>query len=149
MPTAGQRIRALDFEGFGEAYDTTDINTTSTSYTFGTAGQELGAEFIAPTSGVVIVQVSAVANNSSAGANIFLTPEVREGTATSGSAVTTEHDDNSARFVGGTNPSGGAGRAVPVTGLTAGSTYTAWCKHRVSSGTGTWNSRSVTVWPVA
>lgn len=147
MPTAGQRIRALDFEGYGYATDTANITTTATTYTLGTAGQEVGASFTAPSSGTVYAQVGASQSNS--GANtVIISVEVREGSTTGGSAVFSAHDDYSHRSVG-TSIVCASGPVARVTGLTPGSTYTAWAMHYVSAGTGNFFARTVAVWPAA
>jgi hypothetical protein len=121
------------------------ITTSSTSYTFGSP--TCGAAFIAPISGIVLVQYTAQwepATTNTCGCQT----EVRAGTSTGG---TLHQAGGTARYRMQTGTSGGVGMSngqLLVTGLTPGDQYTAWLTHIVGGGTGhTISERRIVVRP--
>lgn len=153
MPLAGQRIKALDFtDGVN---DTEDAEYTLNITAFGVATTggtyvECGTSFLAPTSGKVMITVNARCGNNTGTAGTEVAPVVREGgTVGAGTVVLAGSSANAARHATGTAIAQGTrcGVSVPLAGLTPGSTYNVRLEHRVSGGSGTISSRTVTVDP--
>ncbi|WP_026931231.1 hypothetical protein [Glycomyces tenuis] len=143
---AGQKLYAEDLNLVPmEAVRTVDIDTASTTYQFGST--TCGQTFTAPPSGRVKVQVYAHQQNTSGAGITLCSFQVRQGTTTGGTLVYDDLDLTAYRTVGTTGIQGGAGRMTLVSGLTSGSTYTAWAVVRVTSGTGTWHTTTIFVEP--
>jgi hypothetical protein len=131
-----------------ETIQTLDSITTSTTFIFG--ANACGRTFVAPASGQVLVSIYHEAENNTEGAACLSSFEIREGIAQGGVLVGGAASEND-RIQGRSF----ANVAVTVssipmlrTGLTPGTTYTAWHKHRIGSGTGTFNVRRIIVQPV-
>lgn len=123
---AGQRLTAALLNNmFGVvASDTqnTSGTTTSTTYTATlTGGTACGLTFVAPTSGKVIVHNSANIKNSTTNFSGCV-PIIREGGSIGSGTTFLAADDNLAIAVRGSDEVQ-MGRAILVTGLTAGNTY--------------------------
>lgn len=121
--------------------DTTPGTTTSTTATTaltGTSTVTLG--FTAPPSGKILVTITAELQNSAAN---YTTMSF----SISGSAGTVAHDDNNGLYMKGTDPVRASATSL-VTGLTAGQAGTVTLSHLVTSGTGTFNRRRISVSPV-
>lgn len=143
MASTGDKVVAI-----ASQHDTqnTSGTTTSTSYTATlTGGTTCGVAFIAPPSGLVLVHFSASLLNSGANFSI-MSFEVRTGGSVGSGTVFLAADDS--RIVGyvGTGQLD-LGRTLPVSGLTAGSTYNARQMFRVTAGTGTFLRKNLTVSP--
>lgn len=142
---AGTPPYAADYKTIIDAlYMATDIRsarvdtsqtTTSTSFTdLATAGPA-----VTVTTGTsALVWVGARANCSTTNNSIM-------GFAISG-ASTVAGDDTKSYWVAGTNPVA-SGALFLVTGLTAGSNIFT-CKYKVNADTGTWQYRTITVFPL-
>lgn len=143
---AGQILHAEDIDLVPlEGENTVDVTTASTTYVFGATA--LSRTFTAPPSGRIKVQVYGEQSNNTASASSFLSFQIREGTAQSGALVSDPLDLPAFRTSGVTTTLAGAGRMTLVTGLVAGTTYTAWGRIRVTAGTGTWLTTSIFVEP--
>lgn len=143
---AGQILHAEDIDLVPvEGENTVDVTTTSTSYVFGATA--LSRTFTAPPSGRVKVQVYGSQSNSATANSSFLSFQIREGTAQSGTLVSDPADLVAFQTTGTTGVQSGAGRLTLVTGLVAGTTYTAWGRIRVTAGTGTWFTTAILVEP--
>ncbi|GIH69436.1 hypothetical protein [Sphaerimonospora thailandensis] len=149
---AGSEILALDMPPAVQAIDTTQINNPgNTSYTSGTP--EVGAEFIAPTSGRVLLIVGGGLGNG-AGNRVFLSPQVwwwsgvdwvevlAPGVPARGFAA---HSSASGFHFGS--------RETLLEGLTPGAFYYAWVMHVMAgdggAAVGDIACRQITVVPVS
>jgi hypothetical protein len=129
-----------------QAFNDTLVDTTSTSYVFGSP--TLGATFVAPPSGQVLVSLYAnCTGDTDAQANLAA-PEIRTGTLTSSSLVVAADDDNAVVLRNALSQAAGTG-PILFAGLTPGATHTAWHKLRVGGGTGHFVNRRIVVEPVA
>lgn len=133
---AGSKIKALDFPPTVHAEDSTSIpNISNTSYAAGSP--EVGTTFTAPTSGRVLITVSAgIRNNASNSDRVFVTCQVFLGTSASGTEIQTP----TASPFGVSTPGGSAtadnqylSRTGVLEGLTPGTTYYARTMHVLSS----------------
>ena len=86
MPTAGQRIKALDFAGSAQASDATAHNNISTVASFGTP--QVSVTFTAPTSGSVAISIGCMAQDDVQNNIVYLDWEMRL-TNSGGLAVST------------------------------------------------------------
>jgi hypothetical protein len=122
--------------------------TSSTTFIFG--ANACGRTFVASASGQVMISISHYAENNTAGSAVLSSFEIREGTSQGGVLIGAAASDTDAVI---SRPGAGVtetGATIPMlrTGLTPGNTYTAWHKHRVAGGTGTFNVRRIIVQPV-
>lgn len=120
---------------------TTTYTSTSTSYTT-TGATVVSALIIAPPSGKVTIEFSGGLSNSTAGAAAYLSPQM---TRSGGGTPLTASDNHGIFLNAGGHSRFGASILVP--GLIPGDFYTATLYHRVSSGTGTFSRRRVSVHP--
>lgn len=132
---AGTTVRALDFPPTASASDGTLItNISSTTYITGTP--EVATTFMAPTSGRVMLWVSALGRDDTADQQVYVTVEVYEGTDATGTQILSP--SALARGVStmgeASNPMG-HDRASLLSGLEAGTTYYARVVYRVLGGT--------------
>jgi hypothetical protein len=151
--SAGTPVRALDFPPSMQVMDrTSQLNLTNTSYATGTP--EVAVRFQAPTSGRVLVTVSAgVRNNSATVDRVWVCFSMFEGDPNSGNQVAVEEvkygvsnhaiSDANDDFAYGSN-------SFPVSGLTPGTFYYARIRHKVTIGGGTADisTRGITVIPI-
>jgi hypothetical protein len=129
-----------------QAFNDALVDTTSTSYVFGSP--TLGATFVAPPSGQVLVSLYAnCTGDTDAQANLAA-PEIRTGTLTSSSLVVAADDDNAVVLRNALSMAAGTG-PILFTGLTPGATHTVWHKLRVGGGEGHFVNRRIVVEPVA
>ena len=136
VSTAANIVEARSVQGDGEA---TSETTTSTAYTdLATVGPAVSLF----TSTRAFVSVSAFESNNTAGASSFM------GFAITDSSTVSASDGNSVQYESGAANDGVRhGAFYFVSALTGGSnTFTA--KYRVSSGTGTFSSRHIIVFPL-
>lgn len=130
------------------AFDTqnTSGTTTSTSYTATlTGGTTCSTTFVAPPSGLALVHFSTSMLNS--GANFcVMSFEVRAGGVVGSGAVHLAADDTRALGSLGTGQID-IGRTLPVSGMTAGSTYNIRLMFRVTGGTGSFLRKNLIVSP--
>lgn len=151
--SGGTPVRALDFPPSQQVMDrTSQLNLTNTTYA--TGSPEIAVRFQAPTSGRVLVTVSAgVRNNSATVDRVWVAFTIHEGDPNSGNTVATEEvkygvsnhaiSDASDDFAYGSN-------SFPVAGLDPGTFYYARIRHKVTVGGGTADisTRSITVIPL-
>lgn len=144
---AGTIITGTDAPASGRDDDTTSQGSiTSTSYAAG--ANVCGTTFVAPTTGrVLVIWRAGHIDNNTAGADTFLSVEVRQGSSIGSGTVELAAADDWAVQHEGVNEVG-FGTAYPVERLTAGSTYNARTMHRVSAGTGTVDDREIIVIPL-
>lgn len=137
--SAGTRVKSLDFPRAQQVYDlTSQLNLTTTSYAVGTP--EVAVRFQAPSSGRVLVTVSAgVRNNTTANEDrVFVSFRVLEGDPDDANLIQTEDAK-----LGLSNTAAGAddytysGHSSMVQGLTPGTWYYAQVRHRTTLGSGT------------
>jgi hypothetical protein len=123
MAFAGQLLTA---NVFGVAVSDTEAalgTTTSTTFTATlTGGTACGASFVAPVSGIVIVHNSSVVDSSDAAQRSYCTIQIRAGGTIGSGTVFLAAADANAIYNLGVNDNC-YGRALRVTGLTAGATY--------------------------
>lgn len=147
MPSAGQRVRAVDFPSSATDTQNTSGTTTSTSFTATlSGGTACSVTFTAPTSGNIQVVNSASISNSTT-QNTWVSWELRTGSTPGSGTAIASADNNRALTHNGTTSE----RASIVdvwTGLSAGTVYNVRQMYRVSSGTGTFVSKSLSVIPV-
>lgn len=124
--------------------------TIATSYTATlTGGTTCSATFVAPPSGQVMVHNTAnISNSTSSG--ILMGFEIRAGAVVGSGSVVVAADDDDANSGSGV---ASVGRRATVTtpvlsGLTPGATYNIRQMFRVSTGTGTFLSKRLTVSPL-
>lgn len=128
---SGTRIRAADFPVAVFTQDETDYTgISSTSYTFGAAD----VTFTAPTSGRVLVSVTAGAIPSS-GNRVFVAPEVYEGVSTSDDQVLPPNAPLRGVIIGFVSRITIWSRATLLEGLTPEATHYARAVYRVDGGT--------------
>jgi hypothetical protein len=134
-----------------EAYENTNDTFTSTSYV---TTSTMGTDFVAPQSGVVLVQAGATIGNNAiviAGTSwTVISFEVRTGTTVgSGTVVISADDARSARMYVQSTAAGmkyaPAARAMPVGGLTPGAGYNVRPMFKVGASTGAYLNRWVVV----
>lgn len=150
MPLAGQTIKALDFAGYAATSSSTDeTNFNSTTFTLG--GSTTGVSFIAPTSGIVLVTFGGrIRLNSTTAVHVLLAAEVRTGSSIGSGTVIHAAADAWSLNIGeqSANNRLSASKIIPVSGLTAGSTYNVSLWHRNSTSVASAGSifdREVTV----
>lgn len=140
MAATGEQVTAV--ATVTDRQDTTGT-TTSTTYTATlTGGTTCGKVFVAPASGTVMIYVTC--NGFNAGGASFCAPEVRAGGSIGSGTVFLAASDPKSWIVQGGN-SLAYTYVLPVTGLTAGSTYNVRMMFRVSAGTGTFAWKELTV----
>lgn len=136
-----------------DAKDSAVTNGTTTSATFVnslTTSLIRGVSFVAPPSGKVNVLATCGAANGTIAQFTLVSFEVKTGTSVGSGTVQTASDENTAsQFQSAVAASNGQHTAAGlVTGLTPGASYNACITYRVTSGTGTFNRRRITVTPV-
>lgn len=160
MVTAGQRVRALDFPAAVQAIEQTLQPRTSTQSIgdgFVNGTPECLVSFLAPTSGRVMVSLSAGAR-ANPGTLVTVKYDVREGAGTDGAEFTdfAKNADRWIRFASIDNL--GAltaatlystqSKTTMVEGLDPGTLYTAVVRYFISQTGGLVQSRQIVVWPV-
>lgn len=151
LTTHETRITNLEYPATASSLQGGTYDTTSTTYTVtATSGTyvDCAVTFIAPASGVVLILWKG--NLSNSGANSArMAPQVRLGSTVGSGAIIQDADDNhSIVFAGASGATVTAASFFRLPGLTPGSTYNVRLLHRVSGGTGTINSRDLTVTPL-
>lgn len=153
MPTAGQRIRALDLpQAQWDTEGTNEEGITDTTYDEG--ADLVGCAFVAPTSGRVKVSWQARFHCNTATAQMFISAIVREGSSIgAGATVSAAADDDALQTPedpasGGDNQMGSGSSFRPLSGLTPGASYNAVLQRKVTSGTGDIFYRSIMVEPL-
>jgi hypothetical protein len=117
---------------------TTAIATsTSTSFVFvrDTSANILGAAFVAPPSGKVLVRW-AMSVNTTSGVTVLVAVAVQDGT-TLGSGTVEHSAADTEAFSSATNSTVPGSHEIVVSGLTPGSSYNACALWRISAGAGT------------
>lgn len=134
---AGAVIRAQDFPAAAYAEDdTSQLNITSTAYV--TGSPEMGTTFVAPTSGEVLLTVSAGMRDNSGNDRVHVSPQVFLGSDSTGTEILAPAVIP--RGVGSIAEAANYtyyARTTLLTGLTAGSTYFARTRHKTDGGSGT------------
>lgn len=150
MPTAGQRVKALDFGTTQSAADFTTFTNLATTATAGSPSVNI--TFTAPTSGAVLVIVAGYVWDTAASNEIIVDYELRANNVSGAIIIAT---GNWERRWSGPGATSGAikstgSKAYPVTGLTAGSTYFVRTMHyaAVSSAGSNLTMRSLVVHPL-
>lgn len=138
--SAGTRVRAVDFPPTQTAYSQiTQANISATSYTLGSP--EMAVRFMAPTSGRVLVTVSAgLRNNSATVDRVFVSFRVLEGDPDDADLIQTDEVKNGRSnyaVADAANDYEYGGHTTVVSGLTPGAYYYAQLRHRVTVGGGT------------
>ena len=147
---AGQFLTAAllndTFRPSNEDTQNTTGTTASTTFTATlTGGTACGVSFVAPLSGVVEVCNSGFVGNSGVGRS-YLGFSLKTGsTVGSGVAVVPVSDENSVALQAAASNNISAGRSILVSGLTPGANYNVQQLFKVSSGTGpfAWKRLSV------
>lgn len=150
--SAGTRVKALDFPRAWQNFaQISQLNMTDTSYTEG--DPEMAVRFMAPSSGRVLVVVSAgIRNNTTANEDrVFVSFRILEGDPDDANLYQTEEVK-----LGLSNTAAGAddysygGHGTMVQGLTPGTYYYAQVRHRTTLGSGTADisARAITVIPI-
>ena len=147
--TAGSTVKAQDFPPSQTSLDTTiQDDVSSTSYIAGSP--ELGVTFEGPTSGKVVVIVSAGARTA-ADQVVLVSFQIFEDNS-SGTEIVAPSADQAFRVYSSNAGKYASGSyTTMVTGLTAGQTYYARTMHRVDGGS-TNNDirhREISVYPVS
>jgi hypothetical protein len=117
------------------------VSTTSTAYTDTPSGGGLQVGFIAPTTGRVVVSVSAVLS-ANASANVYMSFRLTGPTTRAASDLDSIHVFSNNQFLFGARP-------VLCSGLTPNGVYTCITQYRVDANTGAYQERSVIVEPAA
>ena len=146
---AGSTVRALDtppaasdaqLDSF--SFSNTTYGTASTSGTY----TDCGTAFMAPTTGRVLVILSAQIRNNAINTT-RMAPVIREGPVIgSGAVIVPAHDVNSISNQGN-NDFILASQVALIENLSPGEVYNVRLEHRVSDGTGTLLNRRVVVIP--
>ncbi len=125
------------------ASENTTLSDAHSTYT--ALSPTCGIDFIAPPSGLVLINYSATIHGSSATAFGLLAPQVRQGSTVGSGTVIYAASDNDALQVTNTVDMS-FGKEIPVPGLTPGAPYNVELLVR-SNGTGTYGRRKVIVKP--
>lgn len=142
----GAAWKAIRVNEPAQASDSTDLlGFTNSGYAFGTP--TVGATFNAPPSGRAEVSVYMAYRMNTAN-SFFGTFEVRAGTGTAGTLVYGPNDEDALRVSTAIGVLATSTGPHLVTGLTSGSVYTAWTKHRVAGGNGDIFDRKIFAKPV-
>lgn len=136
MPTAGQRVKALDFTAAQTSSDATAHNNITTTAAAGSP--EVGVTFTAPTSGKVLISLSMRAFDNSAANAIYLDIEIYEDNTSGTKIVSTGTWERRLTIQGDTSSTivGNSSKVFIETGLTAGQVYYARTMH-YAAATGT------------
>lgn len=154
-PTIHQRGNTLleDFAtgAVATSMDASDSPTTRTTssvtYTSVLAPAAIcGVAFVAPPSGKVIITAGSYMDNTGAAGFTLISPQVREGSTVGAGTITVAASDGRAPYMSGTDGIS-IGRTFLVTGLTSGANYNVELLQRITTGTGTYQHRTVTVTP--
>lgn len=151
---AGRRILASQLQGItpdsGHAasnYQDADGTTTSLAYTGTlTGGTRCGLTFKTLDSGLVIISNVCVIKNSTSGRSLCAW-ELRTGAVVGSGTLITPANDATSLMAIGTNEST-ASRAELLIGLTPNTSYNLVQVFRASSGTATFNHKSLTAVPI-
>lgn len=122
--------------------------STSTSYTTtlsGAGAAVVGAAFVAPPSGRVVISYQCLMQHSGADYCYYSPRVLTGGTIGSGSAVLSVGDDNALIHNGNVARRGGA--SLSLSGLTGGNAYNVQMWVKTLSGTGTWSRQHLIVIP--
>jgi hypothetical protein len=145
-PTARQLSRATPAESKDVA--TTDGTTTSTTFVNSlTTTGVIGVSFVAGETGACQVAWMGSGRNSSAGNYAVSSFELRTGATLAAGTLIQAADE----FTAVAHQSSTASQQIThcgfgnVFGLTAGATYNVVMAYRVTTGTGTWNRRRISV----
>lgn len=149
MPTAGQRVLALDFTAAAHDEDSTEQTNIGSSYVDGSP--LVAVTFTAPSSGKVDIRLGLRARDNGAVSSIVLDFELREDDAT-GSLIL-DVGANTRRLelnAENDNRTQALSKGFLVTGLTAGQAYYAQTQHFASpAGSADLIYRSITAIPIA
>lgn len=147
MTAAGDFILAADFPETRSASSSADeLAFNNTSYQQGST--VVGIDFIAPTSGRVMVHWSAQFEPNTANRVRVGTAVYEGGVIGSGTVVSAASDDDSLISPDVANQDTGIGRGRFVSGLTAGDTYNAVIEFKMdTAGNGDIFARKITVIP--
>lgn len=148
---AGSIIRAIDTPpATGAVSGDDEAGFTTTSYTQGTT--VVGAAFVAPTSGRVLVLWHARFEHNTASSRSVVSVSVRTGATVGAGTVVSGAADDSAlecpQGAGGPDTRISAGMWRIVSGLTPGDDYNAVVEHHAYAGNGDIFARSVAVVPL-
>lgn len=145
---AGSTVRALDtppavsdtqLDGFSFTNTTYGVGSTDGTYV------DCGTAFMAPTTGRVLVILSAQIVNAAVNTT-RMAPVVREGPVIGSGAVIVPANDVNSIANQGPNTAVLAAQVALIENLSPGETYNVRLEHRVSGGTGTlWNRRVVVI----
>ncbi|MDG4796221.1 hypothetical protein [Micromonospora sp. WMMD1082] len=140
------------FEATSLGYNGTNTNVTGITSTSFEAGTSMGATFVAPASGSVLITFGGLVRiTATADETVLLGMQVRTGgTIGSGTIVQAVSDVATVRHRKPTTSGNSIGETqasyqTQVTGLTGGSTYNVQLLHRVTGGTGTVSNRRVSI----
>lgn len=132
--SAGTIVTALDFPPTVQANDgTSQINISSTAYI--TGSPVVSTTFTAPTSGRVRLIASFVGGADASGNRAFVSPQVFEGTDTTGTEVLSPSVATAVGSMGEQTSSSAYERCSFLDGLTPGGTYFVRVMYRVTGGT--------------
>lgn len=146
VPPSGVYIvsRAVNSGYVFSGIDAVAISTASTTYVASSRSQ--GVVFVAPTGGVVQINMrSSVV--PSAGAEAWMSVRIGEGSSIGSGTVFQAASDSYALLVALASGGGDWGMMFPITGLTPGRVYNAQLQHRTSAGTSFWARRQIMVDP--
>lgn len=145
MPAAGDFVLAADFpETRGASSSVDELGFTNTAY--GQGSTVVGIDFVAPTSGRVMVHWSAQFEPNTANRVRVGTAVYTGGVVGSGTVVSAASDDDSLISADVAGQDSGIGRARLVSGLTPGDTYNAVIEFRMdAAGNGDVFARKITV----
>lgn len=143
-PGSGRTVRGLDTPRSGGFIELAVSSGSGTGY----AGESapLGVTFVAPTTGAVMIHIACNLGNDTAGAETYMSYEIREGASLGIGTVFAGAVDRRAVMSTGTD---NLDIGVPFlgTGFTPGKLYNIVLQRRVSAGTGTWSRRILIVKP--
>lgn len=140
---AGSIVRALDTPPVQQ--DAQISTTTTTSTTFAASGTDCAVTFTAPSTGRVLIHISARMINSATGGTIA-SPETREGAVVgSGAVIEVAVESNTISHYGASFSA--QGKTSMLSGLTPGAVYNTRIMMRASSGTASFANRQIVVTP--
>lgn len=126
---------------YSQTYNVAGVVTGAVAFTT-VGGPVIGVSVIAPSSGVLKANFSAYLDNTTAGQQTIMSPQLNTGSVVGAGAVVTTADDNRAIR----NTGNGAIQVENFryfTGLTPGNAYNVFLLHRVTGGSGTIAARAV------
>lgn len=149
MPTAGQRVKALDFTAAVTASNGTAHNNVGTTLALGSPG--VSVTFTAPTSGMAQVVVSMRCQDDTGSNTAYLDYEVRLNNGAGAIIFGTGSVDRRLDIgcTGAVTFQPNVSKVSLITGLTAGSTYFAQVLHAAAvAGSADVLNRQITVIPL-